>query len=285
LTGWPTRRGAAAGLVAAAVAARARAQAPPRRVVSLNPCLDAILVRVADRGQIAALSRYSRDPDSSSIVTVAATLPFTYGSAEEVVALAPDLVLLDIFTPPASLAALRRLGVRTAVFGGVDSLAESLAQVARVAAAVGRPDRGKALIARIRAAVAAAAPPPGAPALTALVFQANGFVSAEGTLVDEMIRSAGFTNVAGRYGLKRSGPVSLERLVADPPQVLLAGEPRPGAPAWADRILEHPALRVVAPRMHRAVFPQRLLYCGGPVLVEMAATLARARRDVLEARA
>ena len=32
------------------------ASAGPRRVVSLNACLDAILVHVADRGQIAALS-------------------------------------------------------------------------------------------------------------------------------------------------------------------------------------------------------------------------------------
>ena len=38
-------------------------------------------------------------------------------------------------------------------------------------------------------------------------------------------------------------------------------------------------------RMRREVFPQRLLYCGGPVLIETAATLARARRNVLEARA
>jgi iron complex transport system substrate-binding protein len=33
--------------------------------------------------------------------------------------------------------------------------------------------------------------------------------------------------------------------------------------------------------MRRAVFPERLLYCGGPVLIDTAAALAAARRQVL----
>ena len=39
----------------------------PHRIVSLNPCLDVILVHVADRAQIAAISHYSHEPSSSSI--------------------------------------------------------------------------------------------------------------------------------------------------------------------------------------------------------------------------
>jgi iron complex transport system substrate-binding protein len=63
--------------------------------------------------------------------------------------------------------------------------------------------------------------------------------------------------------------------------VLLAGQARPNAPTWAERILDHPALAAIAPRMARAVFPERLLYCGGPVLIETAAVLAAAHRQVL----
>ncbi|HUH09083.1 MAG TPA: ABC transporter substrate-binding protein, partial [Brevundimonas sp.] len=58
----PTRRQALAGAAAALIAGPAVASAAPRRVVSLNACLDAILVHVADRGQIAALSHYAREP-------------------------------------------------------------------------------------------------------------------------------------------------------------------------------------------------------------------------------
>src|SRR3546814_2367635 len=35
------------------------AAAKPQRIVSLNPCVDAVLMRIADPGQIAAISQYS----------------------------------------------------------------------------------------------------------------------------------------------------------------------------------------------------------------------------------
>jgi len=257
---------------------------PPQRIVSLNPCVDAILVRVADRGQIAALSHYSRDVGSSSIVEIARSLPFTHEGAEEVVALRPDLLLSGSHTSPATRAGLARVGIHAEEFPVPETVEKSLAQVLRVARLVGHSDRGEVLVAAIRAAIAAAAPPPGARPLTALVYQSSGFASAEGTLVDEMLRRTGFINMAPRYGLKRTANVPLETLIADPPEVLLAGAPKPGAPSWADRVLEHPALSQVAGRMRREVFPQRLMNCGGPVLIETARALAAARDDALRER-
>ncbi len=279
----PTRREAAAALAAAA--AHPAAWPGPRRVVSLNPCLDAILVQVADRAQIAAVSHYTHDPESSSSGPAASGLPFTYESAEEIVALKPDLVLTARLVSAATRAVLERLGAHTEFFDLPESVDASLAQVVRIAALVRRPQQGEALVARIRAALAAAAPASGERRPSALVFQSGGFAAARGTMMDEMLRRSGFTNAAERYGLRRSGNVPLELLVADPPDVLLAGEARPGAPTWADRVLHHPALARVAGRMHRASLPQRLTFCGGPVLIDLAATLARARRETLAARA
>ncbi len=252
----------------------------PRRVVSLNPCLDAVLVAVADRGQIAALSHYARDAYGSTIAAVARTLPVTYESAEEVMMLRPDLILASRLTGPATQAALGRLGVKVEAFAVPNTVAESLAQVARIAALVGHPDRGARLIGRIDAALAAAAPPPGSRPVAALVFQPQGFAAGTGTLMNEMLVRTGFLNVAARYGVGQWGNVSLERLLADPPRMLLAGQARPGAPTWAERLVTHPALRAVAGRMQRAAFPERLLYCGGPALIQTAQVLAAARRGV-----
>jgi iron complex transport system substrate-binding protein len=293
----PSRRAAAAGLAAllgASCAASAGVAAgggaatqpdPPRRIVSLTPCLDAILVHVAERSRIAALSHYTHEPESSSLGPIGSTFPFTYGTAEEIVALRPDLVLSGPYIPAATRGALSRLGVRTAMFNAPDTIAENIDQIAAVAAAVGRPELGAALIARIRQALALAAPAPGERRISALVYQAGGFAAAKGALMDDLLSHAGFDNAAPRYGLVRTGYVPLERLVADPPEVLLAGAGRPEAPTWADRVLRHPALARARGRMHRAAFPQRLTNCGGPVLIEAAATLARIRRDVLAGRA
>jgi iron complex transport system substrate-binding protein len=269
--------GLALGLAGAAPATR------PRRVVSLNPCLDVILFHVAQREQIAALTHYARDPEASTLADRARDIPITYETAEEVVALRPDLVLMSHHSAVATRNALSRLGIPQAMFDVPQTVAASFVQIRQVARLLGQPVRGEAVVARIEAALAAAAPPPGAPKLSAIVYQPNGFAAGAGTLTDEMLRRTGFVNVAARYGLGRWGNIGLEQIIADPPQVLLAGQAAAGAPTWADRVLSHPALDRISGAMRREAFPQRLLYCGGPVLIETAQALAQARRNVLGA--
>lgn len=274
-TGW-TRRAVLAATLAGGRAPAAHAAAPAR-IVSLNPCLDAILVHVADRAQIAALSHYAREPGSSTIAALARTLPVTYESAEEIIALAPDLVLASHHTALATQQALARLRIRVAAFGVPASIAESLAQIRGVAAAAHRPSRGEALIARVRASLDRAAAGATRRPIKALVFQPRGLVAGRETLVSEVMTIAGFENVAARYGIRLWGALSLERLLSDPPELLLSGQAAPGAPTWSERLVSHPALARVAPRMRRAVFPEACLYCGGPVLIETANVLAQAR--------
>ena len=268
-------------ILTAASAAGASRQGAPRRVVSLNPCLDAILLDVADPSQIAALSRYSRDPEQSSVWARARRYPATSGSAEEIVALRPDLVLISGMGASGLTGVLPRLGIAAADFGVPASIAQSEAQVRRVARLVGHPDRGEALVRRIQAALAAASPAPGTPRLSALVYVAKGFASGPGTLMDELMRRAGFDNAVRRYGFTRSADVPLELVVADPPQVLLAGRLAPDEPTWADRVISHPALAAVAGRMKRETFPQTLLFCAGPVIIPAVQALSAARRDAL----
>lgn len=268
---------------AAAAMLAAAGPAPARRVVSLNPCLDALLVAVADPGQIAALSHYSRDMSSSSVGEAALRFPFTYESAEEVIALSPDLVLASRHSALSTRNALARLGIRVMQFPTPNSIAESLAQMRDVAAALGRVREGRAAVARIEAALAAAAPAPGSPTLTALVYQRGGFSSGPGTLVDELLTRTGFENAVARYGVRHTGNVPLERVVAAPPQVLLRGVEHPGQQGWGGRVMSHPALRRIGPRMRVATFPERLMYCGGPNLIEAAGLLAGVRRRALAA--
>lgn len=276
-----TRRTAVGGLALGLVGAAPPAR--PRRVVSLNPCLDVILFHVAQRDQIAALTHYARDAEASTLAARARDIPITHETAEEVVALRPDLVLMSHHSALATRQALTRLGVAQAMFDVPDTVAASLAQIRQIARLIGQPVRGEAVVAQIEAALAAATPAPGAPRLSAIVYQPNGFAAGTGTLTDEMLRRTGFDNVAARYGLGKWGNISLEQIIANPPQVLLAGQAAPGAPTWADRVLSHPALERISGTMRREAFPQRLLYCGGPVLIDTAQALARARRNVLGA--
>lgn len=267
---------------ALALGAATPAVAGPRRIASLNACLDAMLVHLADRSQIAALSHYAREPRGSTVAAQARTLPFTWETAEEIIALQPDLVLASQHSALATRNALKRLHVPVERFAVPKTVEESLGQVRRMARLIGHPERGEQLVARIRAAIAEATPRPGSRRLSALIYQPNGFAAGPHTLADEMMTLAGFDNAARRYGLKSWGNVPLELLLADPPEVLLVGEPAPGARSWADRVMTHPALGALKGRMRQARFPERLLYCGGPVLIQSAQAMARARAEVLE---
>ncbi len=265
-----------------AVGAYAPARGEGLRVLSLNPCLDVILVHVADRDQIAALSHYARDPDTSTIAEIARTYPVTFESAEEVMAFAPQMVLASRHSALATLNILRRVEIQTELFDEPLTIAESIAQVRRVAELVGHRERGEELVARIEAAIATVTPLDNASPVPAAIFQRNGFSPGTGTLLDELLGRAGFINVAARYGATW-GNIPLEELIAGPPAVLLAGEIRPNMPTWADRVLRHPALRRLEGRMTRATFPDRLLYCSGPVLIEAAAALGEARASMRRA--
>lgn len=252
------------------------APAPPHplRLVSINPCVDAVLAKVADPATIAGISHYSQDPRATSVpLDWARRFVATSGTAEEVVALAPDVVLTGPHVAPATIAALKRMNIRIETFAVPDTVAESEEQVRRIAAIAGRPARGDALAARM----AAAAAPVGGTPVPALIWQGGGLVPGTGTLPDELLARAGFRNMSATYGLKRWDVLPLEYLVAAPPRVLLSV----GRTASSeDRMTSHPAMRRLAGRIAVATYPDRLMNCGGPTIIDAMARLRAIRRGV-----
>ncbi|MFC3593988.1 ABC transporter substrate-binding protein [Novosphingobium piscinae] len=249
---------------------------PPRAgIVSLNPCSDAILVEVADPAQIRGLSAYSSDPAASSMdLALARRYPAVSGTVEEIVALRPALVVSSTFTPPATRAALARLGIALVELPIAHDVPESLAQVRRLAAVAGHPARGEALVGRINAALAAARPADRR-AVPALVWQGGGIVPGEGALIVDLLRRTGFAHAPAARGLGQADYLPLERVLADPPAVILAAGGRQGE----DRLLAHPVLAGLR-GTHRARLDPSLLWCGGPTIIRAAARLAQVRRAV-----
>lgn len=269
-------------MLAACVPGAAREGPSPAgpRIVSMNPCTDAILAEVADPAQVLALSAFSRDPASSSMDTgLARRFPAVSGSLEEVVALRPDIVVSGNFHGPATVNAFRRLGIRLVQFPIAGTVEESRAQVRQMAALTGQPGRGEALVARIDTALAMAAPPPGARPVAALVWQSGGIVPGEGTLIADLLRRTGFANAAAMRGLGQADFLPLERVMADPPAVILAA----GGHSGEDRMLDHPALQRL-PATRRAAFSSSLLWCGGPTIIPAAARLAQVRAAQVSSR-
>jgi len=236
--------------------------------VSLNPCLDAMLVEVAHRDQVRALSHYSRDPAGSSIdLNLARSLPYTGGTAEEVIALAPDIVLASTFMASATKTALERSGLRVETFGSAATVDESIAQVKRIAALAQRPQASRG----ITLSVVLQRPPQFDEPVSAMLWQPGQIVPGEATLIAEHMRWAGFSNHSAARGLGQADHVSLEVVLADPPDLLLVAGDAAGQ--------RHPLLETLKDTRVESFDPS-LLYCGGPTILRARDRLKRIRESM-----
>ena len=232
-----------------------------RRVVSLNLCTYQMLVLLAPE-KIAALSPLARDPALSFVAPQAAHLPIVRASAEAVLRLHPDLILAAPYGAQTTLALLQQEGMpvlRIALpqdFGGIRQATRLLA------ATLGVPERGEALLATMDAGLAGLPHP--VHAERALVWEPRGLSAGPGTLMDTVLHAAGMTNASdGRS-------VTLEALLRHPPDLLVVST-APAYPSLATTLLVHPALA----GLPRRSIPPALTICGGPFSVEAATLLAR----------
>lgn len=270
------KRLAACVLVPLALAGCAPAPAAPLResaglprIVSLNPCIDAVLVEVAGPDQVLALSHYSRDPAASSIpADVASRYRITGGTVEEVLALSPDLVLASSFLAPSTRSALERAGLAVETFDSPTSVAQSIAQVRRLARLAGHPVEGEWLVQDMEQAVqvGTASRP-----IETLVWQPGEIVPGETTLVAEVLRRRGFVSHQAKMGLGQADFVALETVLADPPELLLVAGDSAGQ--------RHPLLARLSETRVEPLEP-RLLYCGGRTVAALALRFDQIRSEM-----
>jgi iron complex transport system substrate-binding protein len=97
--------------VAGLAAAASDTNPAPRRIVSLNLCTDQLVLALADRDAVRSVTWLAHDSHISTMATEAAHVPVNHGLAEEIVPLAPDLVIAGLYTTRTAVALLRRLGI------------------------------------------------------------------------------------------------------------------------------------------------------------------------------
>jgi iron complex transport system substrate-binding protein len=278
----PVRAIGRALFVVAAMAAMehwaAAETAAPRRIVSFNICADQLVVALADPGQIAGLSPYAADPTLSAVAEEARAFRRIAWHAESTIPLDPDLVLVGPRDRSATQRLLTALGFRVVEVDFVSTIAAARAQIAQVAALLGHPERGAALVARLDEARRRLAAVPKPKASTALLVERSGYTEGPASLAAGLIAEAGLRPPAGAPA-GMGGYVSLESLIVMRPDLLvlhsLVEEPHDQGSVY----LTHPALKALYPPSRRIVLPGRYTLCGGPGLVagldHLADVLAR----------
>jgi iron complex transport system substrate-binding protein len=245
----------------------------PRRVVSFNLCADQLVVALADSNQIAALSPYAQDRHLSVVAERARAFPTLDWSAEGTVAFGPDLVLVGPNDRRDTRRMLDNLKIPVADVALVTDIATARAQILSVAARLGHPERGEAMVRELddaRSRLAAVARPI---AKTALVVERGGYVEGPQSLVATLLAEAGLRLPAGAppgYG----GYMSLEMLLVTRPDLLVLKDPPLQAEDQGALFFTHPAVAALYPADRRIALPTRYTLCGGPALIEALDYLA-----------
>ena len=260
---------------AAAVATATAAAEPLPRVASINVCTDQHLLALADPEQILTVSWLAADPEESLMASVARRYTLNYGTAEELLKFAPDVVLAGTYTSPFTRTMLRRLGVRVVEIAPEASVADIERNVRLVAETVGQIARGEQLVAKLREDVHAIEANRPARTRAAVIVRPGGFTVGADSLANELLTIAGFTNVAAERGLDRWGSLSMEALLRSEPDVIVLTGYRSEQPSLANAVLEHPALNRLGATQRTITVHTALWSCGLPASIEAAALLQR----------
>ena len=260
-----------AGLVAglAAVAGPAAAQ----RVMSLDSCADQYVLALAPRATIVGVSPRAEAPDSF-LRARAAGLSKRRTTLEAVLGARPDVVIRQWGGDARLTAAMSRRGVRTVSLGDATDFDGVRVNVRQVAQALNRQAAGETLLARMDADLARAA---GAgKGRSAFYLTPGGYTAGPDTMIDAMLRGAGFTNVSTQPYFS---PAPLEQMVLNPPKAVVLGFfdlTRAGADRWGPG--RHAALRKATKGRVIASLPGAMLGCSAWFAADGARALAEAAR-------
>jgi len=264
------RRALPAGLALALILAHAQAAAAAPRVVALDQCADQYVLALSPRQAIAGVTHRADDADSW-MRQAARGLPVRRITTESILTARPAIAVRYWGGDAKLTEALERRGVVVVQIEDATDFAGVKANVRRVAAALGAPERGEALVAGMERRLAEADGAwKGAPGL---YLTPSGFTAGSGTLIDAILTAAGLRNAAAAPGY---ASVSLEETVQRPPRGFILGFfDRLSAAFERWGIGRHQALQRVMKGRTMASLPASTLSCPGWFAADASAMLAR----------
>jgi iron complex transport system substrate-binding protein len=155
------------GLLGALLLAGAPAFAqvqPPQRVMSLNMCTDQLILNLLPPSRITSVTFLSHASPNATLSAQARQTGINYGTAEEVLAQRPDLIVSGDSSTPTTRAILDRAGYRLYEVASADTFEEIRETTRDLGRALGEERRAEALLARMDATLSglcAPCPPEG----------------------------------------------------------------------------------------------------------------------------
>ncbi len=239
----------------------------PKKIVSINLCTDELLLQLVEPERVAALTKFSADPEVSTVASRVKDIKKIQGGIEAVQACGPDLLVGGKFSHKETLRFFGRSGIPVLTLGLPRNFEDIYTDIRKLAEAVGETARGDQVVREMRSDLAELRPDTGSKK-KAFFFQSGGLVPGSGTFENAIMDAAGLENLAATIDIRDYGSLSLEKLIEMKPDVLIFSSDQKKKPTIRGEVLSHPAIKKALPRVKTVTLPSAILNCGSPASVE-----------------
>ncbi len=265
-------------LICALGASVAAADETPRRIVSLGLCTDQLLLQMVERDRIASLTYKSVDKSMSYMAPFVGDIPLNRASVEEVLPYQPDLIVSSAYGARDTVRLLKQLGYPVKTIPLAESVDEIYSMLRLAAKWFGVEQKAEQMIDSMQKEILDIQRNNAhKPEKSVIVYSPNGYTIGASALENDVMRLAGYKNLAAELGIKRFKKISLEQLIAANPDALLIDNHVYNRDSLAHQQLNHPVIRKMVPKEQQLFIPSRLRACGGTMTVEAIRYLADKR--------
>ena len=245
--------------------------------MSMNQCSDQLVLMLLPLDRIRSVTYLAeRGAASPEIAAKARQARINYGTAEDVLAQNPDLIVAGLYTTAATRRLAKQVGIPVIEQPPANTFDDIRQQLRTLGAAVGETARAEAIIAGMDATLAELARTAPKRKILAVGWDAGNRVPGKVSLFDAMLTAAGGENIAAGPGTFERD-FDLEQLLSVKPQpdLLLYGELARSRLGLRKDSVDHPVLRRAFGR-RRIAYPENLTLCGTPQLAKEAVKMRRA---------
>ena len=264
------------GLLAfAGIGLAAPAKAAPDHVVSTSLCGDAYVLALVPPEQITALS-WQANSKLSAAPAVLRSRHQGRADAERLARLHPDLVVLGPGEPVRATRAVQKNGAQVLALNWAEDFDGVFANLRALGKASEQSIKAETMIKAITARLATLKAKAPNRAVRVLYLTPSGNSAGAGVFVDTAILAAGGINHGATLGIKGWGRVPLERLVLDPPDLIITSFFTEGYASMTNMRSRHPLLQKVLRNTPTIEIDAKNWVCAGPLLINAAEDIARA---------
>ena len=227
----------------------------PKKILTFAMYTDQIVLGLVTSDHLVGINTLLDDPVLSNIIPIAKKITKKIGnpSAEEVLSMKPDLVIVSDWTQAEKIQSMRDLGLKVVSVKSPETIQDAKDAVSQVAAAIGEPEKGRQLIgmmdkklAEIREKTSKIKPEQRKNIVLLSLMTAYG---GTGCAYDDACREANVINGIAAAGLKNGQQLTKEMLIKINPDIMLMpvynDRGKYDTQSFIDSYLKYPSLQTV----------------------------------------